>query len=428
MLNYILKGAEGKSRLITMETLQSDVAKILPTFKIILFTSLISFISGYFRIVLFGFHPVLQGALIGLALGTINGKTLAVGGQYPKNNWLIVLYGFLISLAALVIHYYAMGKAFPGSGASFLFLSWFANDMREIPQLIPTIGIGTMQEAVSRNLWLVAIVVDATAFFAALIYSMLQAGKSHKHAKNQKSEWKIYRMLLLVFALYGSVFITQKDSIKPNFRKLTNWTDEVWSHHYLELIYQHLDGINAADSDSQRLQLEDILRDAVSMKREFPEGHYLIAIEQLAKGNFYLARDELGRAIFATEQMTRRTWMEDGTVINRDMLLAQLYQLRAKLNLQKENFLAAERDLTVAIFIHKDFWLDTPDSMNRGFFRVEADFLNKANLDPTFGFGACYYERYLARKTLDAEQAMDDLKEAASYGYPVPESGLVLPE
>ena len=234
-------------------------------------------------------------------------------------------------------------------------------------------------------------------------------------------------MFLLVIAVYASALITQRDELKPNLRKIENWTNEVWSHHFLTNIFEHESALLLPDTDPLKIALEDTIEKSKNMGRDFPEAHYLTAIEQLSKGNFYLARDELGRAILQTEQMTRRTWLEDGTAIHRDMLLAQLYQLRAKLALNKGNNLAAERDLTVAILIHQDFWLNTPTSLNQGYFKVETELLTRAGYHPDFGFGACHYERYLARKDIDTKQAQEDLKEAISLEYPVPETDLVLP-
>ena len=421
MLEYLIKGADGKSDFITMETLGSDSAKVLPTLKIIIFVLIVGFVSGYFRMMLLGFHPVLQGALLGLVMGTLGGKTLAIGEQIPKNSKFLHLFSFLISIAVIAVHYYAMGIALPASDTSFLLFSWHANDIREISNLIPSLGIGSMLEAHDRVLWLVSCIVDAIILTTVVIFTLPQAARTQKRGKNPQSSWKMYRMLVLFFGLYGSVLFTQKDQFGENSRKLVTWTDEVWSHHYLNLLYQNIDGVHQEDTGLERIQIEEVLLKAAAMDREFPEGHYLSAVEQLSKGNYYLAKDELGRSIFEAEQMTRRTWLEDGTAIHRDLLLANLYQLRAKLSLQKENNLLAERDLSVAIFIYEDFWPEIPDDLNDGFFRPEPELLKKAGYDSDFSFGACHYERYLARKTLDEKQAMEDLKEAKSLGYSVSE-------
>ncbi len=419
MLEYLIKGADGKSDFITMETLGSDFAKVLPTLKIITFVLILGFVSGYFRTMFLGFHPVLQGALLGLVMGTLAGKTLAIGGQIPKNSKLLLIFSLLISMAVIAVHYYAMGIALPASDISFILLSWHANDIREIPNFIPSIGIGSMLEAHDRLGWLVSSIVDAIILTTVVIFSLPQAAKAQKSGKRPQSTWKMNRMLFLFLGLYGSVLFTQKDQFSENSRKLVNWTDEVWSLHYLNLIYQNIDGVLQEDTGLERIQVEELLSKAADMDREFPEGHYLTAVEQLAKGNYYLAKDELGRSIFEAEQMTRRTWLEDGTFIHRDLLLANLYQLRAKLSLQKKNNLLAERDLSVAIFIYEDFWPEIPDDLNDGFFSPVPELLREAGYNSNFSFGACHYERYLARKTLDLKQAMEDLNEAKSLGYSV---------
>jgi len=423
MWDYILKSAEGKSKWVTMETLSSDLAKITPAFKILLYVLIVGFVSGYCRIVLIGFHPVLQGILLGLVMGTMCGKTLAIGQQVPSSRLFLRLLALFIGIGALVVHYFAIGYAIPDENASFLMLSWFANDMREIPQIIPHLGVGTLLEPVNRNAWMFANGLDAIAFIAALLFTLPQACKARLPQKESKANWQVYRMLFLVFALYGSVFITQRDQREPNLRKLENWTDEVWSRHYLQLVRERIDGLLLDESAPERIALEEAIDNGKNMDREFPEGHYLTAIDQLSKKNYYLARDELGRAIFETEQMTRRTWLRDGTPIHRDLLLAQLYEMRAKMLLEKENGLAAERDLTVAIIIHKDFWPNEPDSLRDGFFKHQSGFLEAAGYSAHFGFGASHYGRYLARKLLGVNEAQDDLDEALSLDYPVSERG-----
>ena len=409
-----------------METLSSDVAKITPTVKIILYLLLVGALSGYSRMVLFGFHPLLQGALLGLVLGTMCGKTLAIGAQVPKRIFTIRILALFIGVGSIVTHYYAVGFAIPKENTSFLMLSWFANDMREIPQLIPLLGIGTMLEPAGRNSWLFANILDVLAFLAFMQFSLPLACRSRLPKTTSKANWQVYRMLVLVIGVYGSAFVTQRDSLEPNLKKLKNWTDEVWAHHYLDLVRDNIDGVYMEDSEPTRIALEDAIQKGTGMDREFPEGHYFIALDQIAKGNYYLARDELGRAIFASEQMTRRTWLMDGTPIHRDLLLAQLYELRAKMLLKKENGLAAERDLTVSIFIHQDFWPDEPEALESGFFKHQSKLLLAADYSSIFGFASCHYERYLARKLLNVPEAADDLEEAVSLGYPVPESGLIL--
>ena len=419
MLDMILKGADGKSGLITMETLSSDVARILPTFKITVIVALLACVSGYLRLLLVGFHPVLQGILLGLVIGTASGKVLRLGEQCPRTRTLRVGVGLGIAMLFIALHYLSMGWALPNANAGFLFFSWIENDVREIPKWMPSLGIGSMLESTHRAGWLSWIVADALVFVTVMLLAFRQALKRPGNVRKERA-WSVYRLVFFVLACYASVLWARSDSIAGNRRLLENWTDEVWSQHYLRRLFLHQDAARAAITDPGRIALETALEKALSMEREFPEGHLLQALNQLAKGNIHYARDELGRSILEAEQMTRRTWLMNGNALPRDLLLAQLYQIRAKISHQRQQLLAAERDLTVAIIVFQEYWPDIPEQLHQGFFPHTTAVLRDTGYSPVLGFAACHYERHRIRLELgDLPQAEQDLKEAKDLGFPL---------
>lgn len=396
-----------------------DPAMYVPSFwvKAPAFTFTLSLAVGYGRLLFMGFHPVLQGLLLGLVMGTIAGKLFLVEGKPLKHTYEFILWTLALLIISTTGQLIGMKWALPEQNISFLIESWFLNDFRET--LIWNPMVQTKGYAVAQNqvFWLTAQIADALAFAIAAGFALKKVKPSARRLKGNQSEWPVYRMVLLVSCFLFSLYYTSKPLIKENKKALTVWVEEIWSDQIMDTVYSSLSVLLAPNATPESYKIEDLIKSASSSKYPFPEGHLWLALKHIKKGSLFLAKDELDRAIFATERLSRKIKIPTGEKLNREQLLAHLYQLRAKLSLNKGKYLVSERDLTVAIFLHQDYWLKNNYISEHGLYPHESETLLNAQYSPHFGFGSCHYERYLARLNLDEKQALKDLEDARSLGY-----------
>jgi hypothetical protein len=358
-----------------------------------------------------GVSPHPAGSFSGTPPGHVSWEVDGYGGSQNRAKlalWTItavVIFGFWIS------YLWGSSYCFPSKSILFLLEACTANDMRDAILWNPLALAGDFSESVSRTGWILSTGLDVIAS-VVLFYLGLRNGL--KSSTLSKGRWKSYRLVVLPILFLGLALYVNRSEINDTRDRIENWYEEVYAFAYTEKLYQLASAVLEADTHPRAIELDSLFEAGESLAISLPERHYLIALKQIKKGNEYYAKAELDRAIYAAEQMQRRFWGPTGEPLHRDILLAQLYQLRAKMNLQKAKFIVAERDLTVAIFIYRDWWLVEEKLPRHGLFEGQNEILKSAQYISDVGFASCFYERFLARKNLDAEQAEQDLREAAS--------------
>lgn len=404
---------------------KEDVQHAVSQVKAVVYTLLIALATGFAHLYFLGFHPILQGGLLGLVSGTIAGKLFSIHRDRFKTQVEPFLLAGGLFLAFLIGQWMGLSLAYAEDDWGFLCYAWLLDDFRDVVQWSLSATTGYYVEKMNRVWWLVWILADAALFYAVALFSLRLAVKASRKKKRSRGEWPIYRMLALYACLLFSLYYLSRDAVGENLQGIESWKQEMWADRMVERVYSNIEGVVSNGLTPEAFALEDVVE---SMNQQedypFPEGHLMLAMQHLRKGNYYLAKSDIDRAVYQTEGLDRRVTLENGARIHRDQFLAHLYEFRAKLLTQHEKDFAAERNLTIAIQLHEEFWTEENQIPESGFYAHEAEILEEAGYLPQFGLGPCYYERYLIRKQFDEEQAGKDLKEAMDLGFsPPPDSG-----
>ena len=389
--------------------------------KAFVYTLLIALATGFAHPYFLGFHPILQGILLGLVSGTIAGKLFSIHREKFRSRVEPYLLAGGLFLAFLIGQWMGLSLAYAENDWGFLCRAWLQNDFRDMVQWGLSPETGYYVDNISRGWWLFWFVLDAAVFYPVSLFSLRLAVKASRKQKRARGEWSVYRMLLLYACLLFSLYYLSKDAVSQNLQGIESWKQEMGADRMIEKVYNNIEGIVSNGLTQEAFALEDVVSTMAEEETlPFPEGHLMLAIQHLKDGNYFLAKADIDRAIYQTEGLDRRVTLEDGKRIHRDQFLAHLYEFRAKLLMKKDMDLAAERNLTIAIKLHEEYWLEENQIPDTGFYAHESEILNDAGYLPQFGFGACYYERYQIRLKLDDEQAKKDLEESAELGFQPP--------
>jgi hypothetical protein len=179
------------------------------------------------------------------------------------------------------------------------------------------------------------------------------------------------------------------------------------------LLHQHTQGIGKARHSAEYLAMEKAIENAAASKSPMPEVDLLQFHEHWLNSRTFLSREVLDRAVYACEMLNRRSWLPDGSPIDRKQLLAYLYHARGKLHLHSERHLLAERDLSIALIHYEETLAAIHLIPSEGYFRLPAQTLPAARIPGPYDAAAAYHDRYLARLALgDESQAASDLEMA----------------
>ena len=407
----------------TNNSMQVNIVRVITIYaKAVAYTLLVALVTGVAHPIFLGFHPVLQGLLLGLIAGTIAGKLLLINEYRFRSP----LEPYLISLALLIAYlagqWIGISIAFDHNNWSFLLTTWKLDEFRDMIQWRPFPETGDYMDKVARSWWMTWFITDALFFFLVSRFSLnLAFHASRKKKKRSSSEWPIYRMLAIYICFVGSLCFFTKDTIGSNLQGIRTWKQELWADSMVTKVYRNIEGLVSDGLTPEAFALEDVTEAMNESDYPFPEGHLLLALEHIRKANLYLAKDDIDRAIFQTEGLKRRVTLENGERIDADAFLPHLYQFRAKLVGKLDKDLLAEQNLILAINMLEDDASKSSPVSDAGFYAHEGEILNEAGLQPQFGLAACYYDRYLIRLKIDADQAEPDLKKALSLGFVVSE-------
>ena len=386
--------------------------------KALAYTLLIALVTGLAHPIFLGFHPLLQGLLLGLIAGTIAGKLLFINEyrfQSPLEPYLMSL-GLVI--AYLVGQWVGISLAFDHNDWGFLFNAWKLDEFRDMIQWRPFPVTGDYLGKAARGWWMFWFVADALLFFLVSRLSLgLASHASRKKKKHSSSEWPIYRMLAIYVCFVGSLYFFTKDAVGANLQGIRTWKQELWADGMVGKVYRNIEGLISDGLTPEAFALENVTETMKKQDYPFPEGHLLLALEHIREGNLYLAKDDIDRAVFQTEDLKRRVTLESDERIDAEQFLAHLYQFRAKLVGKQDKDILAERNLILAINTLEEDTSGSSPVPDTGFYAHEREILKEAGYLPQFGLAACYYERYLVRLKIDADQAEQDLEKAVSLGF-----------
>ena len=385
--------------------------------KAVAYTLLIALVTGVAHPIFLGFHPLLQGSLLGLIAGTITGKLLFINEYHFRSP----LEPYLISLGLLVAYlagqWIGISLAFDHNDWGFLFTTWRLDEFRDMVQWRPLPTTGDYLDKVARGWWMFWFVADALLFFLISWFALGMASRVSRRKKRSSSEWPIYRMLAIYVCFLGSLYFFTKDAVESNLQGIQTWKQELWADSLVQEVYHNIEGLVSNGLTPEAFALEDVTETMKKKDYLFPEGHLFLALKHIREGNFYLAKDDIDRAVFQTEGLKRRVTLESGERIDAEQFLAHLYQFRAKLISKLDKDLLVERNLILAINTLEEDTSGSSPVPDTGFYAHESEILRKAGYLPQFGLAACYYERYLIRLKIDADQAEQDLKKAVSLGF-----------
>jgi hypothetical protein len=375
---------------------------------------ILGFLSGYARWSVLGFHPILQGALLGLVIGLVSGKLMNLEGIKIDQNWIIALLTSGFGAVFWVCYVWGSSFLFPDKNPFFILSALASNDLRESILLNPLSLRSSYDAQTPVSLWVSLSAIDVLSSLALAFFGIRQGLKG---GRSKGKRWKIYRLIFLPLIFLGVTLYAKRPAIEEGQKQIQEWYEEVYAFTFTKRLYELGDAITAPALSETFFELENHLQLSDSYKHELPERHYALALIHIFRKNYYSAKEEIDRGIYAAEQMSRQFYAPTGDAITRDILLAQLYQMRAKLHLEKDKFIPAERDLTVAILIYRDQWLIEQDMPKFGLLEGQTMILESAGHIAQVGFASSFYERHLARKTLDQDQAYKDLQEAVDLGF-----------
>lgn len=356
-----------------------------------------------FRARFFGYSPVVESLFHGLLLGIIVGKS---NWTQHKGNRIL---GFILAVVVTSMGYFfGLSVALQTSNLpTILVTALYESDLRETITWFPRFNIALYTNKISSELWFALNLAGfALWVLVTFLVAQISRGNSKQTTRNNR---QILRLTFMTGVLALLVFFTQKEQF---FRSQTNyelWQEELLAFPLVRDAFVREEGISMDASRTQKSALEQFLEDTSGMK-SLPEVRLLRTLHHLREGHVFLAEAELDRAIYDTENLNRDSLTSDNLPLWKDRLLIHLYHLRAKLNLHREQFLTAERDLTVAIILHKE-QISKNEWMNEGFFRNETETLEAFGIRAGFGLAECFFDRYVARKGLgDDVQSQVDLE------------------
>jgi hypothetical protein len=371
---------------------------------------LLGLVSGWVRLSITGYSPfwIPTMAAVVIALGTmqsLGSHGIRITGRLPR--WVLSIG---ISGLFLVSFWVGMKLAIPGRDLIHFRNAWTDEGIREPVHLLPALrASGLSAESVERNLWLGLQIIEA----AVLVIASWATLTYLRPTRKSLGRLRTYRMPMLLLALLGTLIWSNRPHLAEQRGRLQSWVEEVQVKPGILLLHTRTDGVGKPRHSPEYLSMEKAMESASVSASPIPEVDLLQFHEHRLQSRAFLSREAMDRAVFACENLNRRSWLGDGRTIERNQLLAYLYHVRGKLHLENDRHLLAERDLSIALIHYEESLAATNLIPSEGYFRLPAQTLPAATMPGPYDAATAYHDRHLARLALgDESQAASDLEMA----------------